>query len=169
MTINSIHSIVELSERNLHLMVTNEELQKNVSLFAKSTVKRGWHGVVKDVAGLLIGTGGNIYILMNTRQLLDQTTVFMFGGKATKLTVYNINCTTQPAQSLDLNVCENVWLHIKRALQPITGNFSTQKELIAEIRRVWESLSINYIQGLYQTIPTWIRLVIRMKGHLTKY
>jgi hypothetical protein len=67
MTINSIHSIVELSERNLHLMVTNEELQKNVSLFAKSTVKRGWHGVVKDVAGLLIGTGGNIYILMNTR------------------------------------------------------------------------------------------------------
>ena len=67
MTINSIRSAVELSERNLHLMVTNEELQTNVSLFAKSTVKRGWHGVGKDVAELLIGTGGNIYILMNTR------------------------------------------------------------------------------------------------------
>ena len=133
MTKNSNCSAVELSEENLHLKVTNDELQKSVSLFAKSNVKRGWYGVEKDATGLLIHNGGNIYILMKVRQLLDQTTVFMFGGKATKLTVYNINCTTWPAQSLDLNVCENVWLYIKRALQPITGNFSTQNELIAEI------------------------------------
>ena len=45
----------------------------------------------------------------------------------------NINCTTWPTQSLDLNVCENIWLHIKRALQPIAGNINTQNELIAEI------------------------------------
>ena len=38
MTVNSIHSAVELSEGNLHLKVTNDELQKGVSLFAKSTV-----------------------------------------------------------------------------------------------------------------------------------
>jgi len=78
----------------------------------------------------------------------------------------NINCTTWPAQSPDLNVCENVWLRIKRALQPIAGNINNQNELI---QRVWESLPVNYIQGLYQTIPTQIREVIRMKGHLTKY
>jgi hypothetical protein len=60
-----------------------------------------------------------------------------------------------------LNI-ENVWLRIKRALQPIGGNISTQSELIAEIRRVWESLPVNYIQGLYQTIPTRIREVIRI-------
>ena len=29
----------------------------------------------------------------------------------------NINCTTRPAQSPDVSVCENVWLRIKRALQ----------------------------------------------------
>ena len=29
----------------------------------------------------------------------------------------NINCTARPAQSPDLNVCENSWLRIKRALQ----------------------------------------------------
>lgn len=81
----------------------------------------------------------------------------------------DINCTTWPAQSPDLNVCENVWLRIKMELQPVAGNINTQNELIAEIRRVWESLPVNYIQGLYQTIPTRIREVIRMKGHLTKY
>ena len=56
----------------------------------------------------------------------------------------NINHTTWPAQSLDLNVCENVWLRIKRALQPIVGNINTQNKLIAEIQRVWESLPVNY-------------------------
>jgi hypothetical protein len=66
MTVNSIRSAVELSNGNLHLKVTNDELQK-WSLFAKSTIKRGLHGVGKDAAGLLIRTGGNIYILMKDR------------------------------------------------------------------------------------------------------
>ena len=79
----------------------------------------------------------------------------------------NINCTTWSAQSPDLNVCENVWLHIKREIQPIAENINIEKNLIAEIRRVWESLPVNCIQRLYQTIPTRIREVIRMKGHLT--
>ena len=62
----------------------------------------------------------------------------------------NINCTTWPAQSPELNVCENIWLRIKinpggNYVQSIAGNINTQNELIAEIRRVWESLSVNYI------------------------
>jgi hypothetical protein len=81
----------------------------------------------------------------------------------------NMNCTTWPAQSPDLIMCENVWLHIKRPIQPIAGNDNTQNELIAEIRRVWESLPVTYIPGFYQTIPTLKREVMRMKGHLTKY
>ena len=81
----------------------------------------------------------------------------------------NMNCTTWPAQSPGLIVYEHAWLHIKRAIQPIAGNINTQNELIAAIRRVWESLPVNYIQGFYQTIPTLKREVMRMKGHLTKY
>ena len=67
--------------------------------------------------------------------------------------------TTWPAQSPNLIVCENVWLHIKRPIQPIAGNDNTQNELIAEIRRVWESLPVTYIPGFYQTIPTLKREV----------
>jgi hypothetical protein len=58
---------------------------------------------------------------------------------------------------------------IKRALQPIVGNINTQNKLIAEIRRVWESLPVNYRDVQKAGIPTLIREVIRMKGHLTKY
>ena len=67
MTINSIRSAVELSEGNLHLKVTNDQLQKSVSSFARSTVKRGLYGVGENATGLLIRTGGNIYILMKVR------------------------------------------------------------------------------------------------------
>ena len=63
MTINIIGSAVELSEGNLHLKVTNDELQKSVSLFTKSTIKTG----TKDATEMLIRTGGNIYILMKVR------------------------------------------------------------------------------------------------------
>jgi hypothetical protein len=47
----------------------------------------------------------------------------------------NIDCTTRQAQSPDLNVCKNVYLRIKRALQPVAGNTNTQNERIANFRR----------------------------------
>jgi len=93
---------------------------------------------------------------------------YVFQDDNTPVQENNTHCTTWPAQSPDLNVCENICLRIKRVLQQIAGNINTQNELIAEIRFVWESLPANYIQGLYQAIPTRIRQVIRMKGHLTK-
>jgi hypothetical protein len=74
----------------------------------------------------------------------------------------NIDCTTRQAQSPDLNVCKNVYLRIKRALQPVAGNINTQNERIANFRRAWERLPVNYIQGLYQTSPTRIREVISL-------
>jgi hypothetical protein len=45
------------------MKATNDELQKSVSLFTKSTIKTG----TKDATELLIRTGGNVYILMKVR------------------------------------------------------------------------------------------------------
>ena len=80
-----------------------------------------------------------------------------------------INTTTWPAQSPDLNIIENLWLKIKRSLQRRATFIHTRQDLLAEIRRIWESVTVEYIRELYSTIPTRILEVIRMKGNLTKY
>jgi hypothetical protein len=44
-----------------------------------------------------------------------------------------------------INVCENVWLRIKRALQPMPGDINTQNELIAEVNFVTFPPDINTV------------------------
>ena len=68
-----------------------------------------------------------------------------------------------PAQSPDLNIIENVWLHVKRKLQTRTGMIKSKNELFQEIHRIWVSISPAYIQCLYKSIPKRISNVIRLK------
>ena len=81
----------------------------------------------------------------------------------------NINCINWPAQSPDLNIIENVWLKLKRQLQNHAGNINTADELSNAIRHEWQQLPVDYIQGLYRSIPKRIRKVISVKGEMTKY
>ena len=85
------------------------------------------------------------------------------------MTVNNIKTTKWPAQSPDLNIIENIWLHLKRTLDNRVHFINSQQDLMAEIRTVWENIQINYIQDLYSSIPGRLKEVIRMKGNLTKY
>ena len=73
-----------------------------------------------------------------------------------------------PAQSQDLNVIENVWLKLKIQLQQRTEVFNTAAELSAVIRDIWENLSVDYIQGLYHSIPKRLRKVFKVNGKITK-
>jgi hypothetical protein len=41
----------------------------------------------------------------------------------------NIKCTKWPAQFPDLNLCENVWVRLKRALKPIAGSIPMFKTI----------------------------------------
>jgi hypothetical protein len=42
-------------------------------------------------------------------------------------------------------------------------------ELSAAIKDIWENLSVDYIQGLYHSIPKRLRKVLKVKGEMTKY
>lgn len=81
----------------------------------------------------------------------------------------HINCLEWPAQSPDLNVIENVWLKLKIRLQQRVEVLNTADELSAAIKDIWENLSVDYIQGLYHSIPKRLRKVLKVKGEMTKY
>ena len=81
----------------------------------------------------------------------------------------HINCLEWPAQSPDLNVIENVWLKLKIRLQQRVEVLNTADELSAAIKDIWENLSVDYIQGLYHSIPKRLRKVLKVKGEMTQY
>ena len=74
-----------------------------------------------------------------------------------------------PAQSLDLNIIENIWLYMKRELQKSAVDITTKNDLLLEIQSVWRNIELDYIRNLYQSIPDRLDNVIKMKGHLVKY
>ena len=80
-----------------------------------------------------------------------------------------INETEWPAQSPDMNIIENIWLRIKRDIENQTSNVTTPQQLFDVIRGAWQNIPVDYVKGLYETIPGRLCEVLRMKGHLTKY
>lgn len=81
----------------------------------------------------------------------------------------NIPSITWPAQSPDINIIENIWLKIKRSLQSMARDITTQDELFNVKLDIWQNIAPEYVKNLYLSIPRRIQAVVRSKGHLTKY
>ena len=81
----------------------------------------------------------------------------------------NINTTTWPAQSSDLNIIEKVWLIFFNGLQTNVRNIKTSYELFNKIITIWESMTLNYTRKLYSTLPKRVSAAISMKSYLAKY
>ncbi len=72
-----------------------------------------------------------------------------------------------PANSPDLNPIENVWRTMKKRLQ--ASKPTTKMELVAELRKVWATLTCKECSDLVASMPRRICAVIRSRGHPTKY
>jgi hypothetical protein len=57
-----------------------------------------------------------------------------------------------------------VWLKLKIRLQQRVEVLNIADELSAAIKDIWENLSVDYIQGLYHSIPKRLRKVLKVKG-----
>jgi hypothetical protein len=73
------------------------------------------------------------------------------------------------AQSLDLNITENVWLHLTRELKKRLSCINTTANLEQGNGRVWTFITPNFVKKLYKSIPRRIVHVIRSIGCITKY
>ena len=56
----------------------------------------------------------------------------------------DINTTTLPAQSADINMIENTWLRLKRHLQSIKNRIYSQDQMISEITLFGKTLDKLY-------------------------
>ena len=56
-----------------------------------------------------------------------------------------------PAQLPDLSIIENLWLAIKKNFKQ--GKKNSSVELFQEKQRIWITMSLQYVQSLYTSIP----------------
>ena len=74
-----------------------------------------------------------------------------------------------PARSPDHNIIENCWAELVHGVYANEKQYRYVQELKNAIVREWDTLSQNYIQKLYKSIPNRTIKVIKNKGGCTHY
>ena len=106
----------------------------------------------------------NSYIFMK-----DKARPHTARGTQTYLQQKNMPKILWPPQSPDLNPKKNLWLRMKREIEKPRKTFRSAAEVMETIRNVWDSISVDEINGLYKSLPERLKEVINMCGHRTKY
>ena len=70
----------------------------------------------------------------------------------------NVNCTTWPAKSPDLNPIENLWEYLERKLEKLP---TTLSQLWDTINDLWENTPMEIIQNLVSSMPQRIKAVLK--------
>ncbi|GJJ67920.1 putative transposase [Entomortierella parvispora] len=74
-----------------------------------------------------------------------------------------------PANSPDLNPIENLWAIIKRQLDEFKVRPKNFDELWENVQQIWEKISLEDIQNLYDSLPNRIQQVQKRKGGHSDY
>ena len=80
--------------------------------------------------------------------------------------IHSIEVLPWPPKSPDLNLIESVWSELKSNLK---RTYENRQDLEEDIYRSWNSLSIEYIQNLYDSMCDRISAVIESEGEPTRY
>lgn len=81
----------------------------------------------------------------------------------------NVPLLTWPPYSPDLNIIENVWGWLARKVYESGRQYPTESELIEGIKSAWETISLNFIKKLYDSLPNRMYEVIVNRGGTTHY
>ena len=72
-----------------------------------------------------------------------------------------------PAQSSDISIIENTWSMLKHNVEKRKAR--TSEKLWTIINEEWNSIPNSYIQTLYKSIPSRIKLIKKNKREHCKY
>lgn len=72
-----------------------------------------------------------------------------------------------PAKSPDINVVENLWSVMTTKVHDLSP--STVEELKAALLQAWQSIDVEYLSTLVQSVPERLQAVIAADGWQTKY
>lgn len=84
-------------------------------------------------------------------------------------TAKNIQVLEWPAYSPDLNIIENCWGNLSRAVYRGSRQFTTVEELKTAIMDEWQNMNQDTIKKLYDSLPDRMIEVISKSGGSTKY
>ena len=73
----------------------------------------------------------------------------------------------RPGDSPDMSPIEHIWDYIDR--QIVGVNFKNIEELLERIRVEWNSIPIDFIEKLVESMPRRIKALIKAKGGATRY
>ncbi|KAH8824223.1 hypothetical protein DL96DRAFT_1468406 [Flagelloscypha sp. PMI_526] len=68
-----------------------------------------------------------------------------------------------------MNIEENVWAELERLLRERDPQPQSEDQLWAALQEAWVSISQDYIDALYESIPHRIDALVSSKGWNTKY
>ena len=74
-----------------------------------------------------------------------------------------------PAKSLDLNIIENVWGKLARAVYADGKQYDNVADLEHAVVEAWDGLDLSYIRQLYKSLPNRLIAVLERKGRITDY
>lgn len=77
-----------------------------------------------------------------------------------------------PKYSPDFNIIENCWSMLKREVKNEIferGQPRVREQLLEMIERKWQSISVEFIDKLYQSLPRRMEEVIKRDGDITRY
>jgi hypothetical protein len=74
-----------------------------------------------------------------------------------------------PAQSPDMNPIENLWKIMKNIVQSKFQPGMSRKDFEQVIKDAWDSIKIEKVDGLIETMPTRIKTLKQKKGKSTRY
>ncbi|GFW21422.1 transposable element Tcb1 transposase [Trichonephila clavipes] len=72
-----------------------------------------------------------------------------------------------PPQSPDLNVIENLWSHLERAVQK--HQITSKEQLKSVLQEDWLNIAPETTRHLVESMPRRLEAVISAKGYATKY